>query len=369
MRIFGLGSGFCLLLACVPLLAAADPVPATGYVIDSVGTSLGPISRMTIAPSGFGIFGGDLFATVPSTFHVIRIEPDTGTSSVFATVAGIQAGFLEFAPGGAFGQDLYVSSNMNPTSTGHGLIERIDSTGSVTAFGDPTPPPGPQSYVFGGVGLDFSITGPFGTFLYSGASAGSKSDALSRIGSGGGASTLFADFGSELAGSPTELRFGPGGAFGTDLYVGVGVTGPAAVESGIYRYDAAGTRAAFSTVSTDPVMSGPILGMAFSPGGDFGTDLYACDDGNSILRIDSSGVAEAFVTAISSCGNLAFEADGSAMYFMEAGTETIWRVVASPSVPALQIGMRGLMVAGLMVAGLFTLLATRSTELRAMAGR
>jgi len=362
MRILNLGSGLWLLLALVivsvPLTSAAQPVPASGYAIDPVTTGLGTPIRMAIAPPAFGTFGGDLFVT--SGFQVVRVEPDTGMSSLFATVSGIQAGFLAFGPGGAFGQDLYVSSNMNPSNTSHGLIERIDPTGLVAAFGDPTPPPGPQSYVFGGVGLDFSLTGPFGTFLSTGASAGLLSDALSRIGSAGGAASLFADFGTELAGSPTELRFGPGGAFGTDLYVGMNVaSGGIGVENGIYRYDAAATRVPFSTVSTDPVMSGAILGMTFSPGGAFGNDLYACDSGASILRIDASGVAAPFITAISGCGNLAFEPDGSAMYFMEAGTGTIWRVLEFHPVPAMDVVWQGMVASGLAITGVLALLACR----------
>ncbi|MCR9093857.1 MAG: SMP-30/gluconolactonase/LRE family protein [bacterium] len=320
-------------------VAGAQPVPPLGYVLEPVATGLGDASRIAIAPSGFGAFGGQVFAARPSSDEVLRIDPTTGSVSSFATTIGTTGFFVEFGTGGAFGVDLYVANSVDPASPTEGLVERIDASGVSTVFGNPTPPPGPPSYQFGGVGMAFSDGGAFGTFLYSGTGGGQISDSLSTLPSTGGSSALFADFGSVLNGTPTELRFGSGLlGFGTDLYVGLNVvSGGTGVETGIYRYDSAGGRTPFSLASADPEFTGVPSGLAFAELGAFEGALYACVNGDAIVRIDDTGDVERFVESIGSCSSLAFSEDGQTLYFIDSTTGTLWALRRMPT-PNVSVG-------------------------------
>ncbi len=326
-------------LAGLSGVAHAQPVPPQGYVLEPVASGLGDASRIAIAPSGFGAYGGHVFAARPSSNEVLRIEPSTGAVSSFATTIGSTGYFVEFGTGGAFGEDLYVANSVDPSSPTHGLVERIDATGIATVFGDPTPPPGPPSYQFGGVGMAFSTGGAFGTLLYSGAGGGQISDSLSTLPPSGGGASLFANFGSVMNGTPTELRFGSGLlGFGTDLYVGLNVvSGGIGVETGIYRYDSAGTRTPFSLASADPDFTGVPSGLAFARIGAFGGALYACVNGDAIVRIDSAGGVDRFVESIATCSSLAFSEDGQTLFFVESGAGTLWALRRMPA-PNLSVG-------------------------------
>ena len=336
-------SSFLLLISLLVFggaaVAGAQPVAPLGYQLESVATGLGDASRIAIAPTGFGAFGGQVFAARPSSTEVLRIDPATGSVSSFATTIGTTGFFVEFGTGGAFGSDLYVANSVDPASTSEGLVERIDASGISTVFGNPTPPPGPPSYQFGGVGMAFSDGGAFGTLLYSGTGGGQISDSLSTIPSTGGSSTLFANFGSVLNGTPTELRFGSGLlGFGTDLYVGLNVvSGGTGVETGIYRYDSAGGRTPFSLASTDPEFTGVPSGLAFAELGAFEGALYACVNGDAIVRIDDTGDVERFVESIGSCSSLAFSDDGQTMYFIDSTTGTLWALRRMPT-PNVAVG-------------------------------
>ncbi|MEM9177181.1 MAG: choice-of-anchor Q domain-containing protein, partial [Myxococcota bacterium] len=141
-------------------------------------------------------------------------------------------------------------------------------------------------------------------------------------------------------GTPTELRFGPDRAgFGTDLYVGLSVaaSGATGVESGIYRFDATGTRTTFSLASADPDFTGAPSGLAFSGIGAFGGDLYACVNTDAIVRIDDAGDVDRFVESIGTCSSLAFSDDGQTMFFIESGTGTLWALRQVPP-PNVSIG-------------------------------
>lgn len=304
-----------------------------GFALDPITTSAGAITRIAVAPPGFGAFEGDLFAVRPGTSDLLRIDPATGAVSTFATLSSTTAGHLAFGPGGAFGTNLYVSEAVDPLTGNTGLIERVDALGNVSAFGAPNPPPGPPSYSFGGVGLAFSLTGPFGEALYSGTAAGQISDSLSTLPASGGSASFFADFGSVLNGSPLGLAFGNGGGFGDLLYVAMNhVSGGTGVEDGIYRYTSTASRTALVDETEEPLLAGGVFDLAFSDGPTFGRYLFACVADQQLVRVDVEGVVEPFVTNLAGCANLAFAADGSALYFVETTTETLWRLapLASP---------------------------------------
>ena len=118
------------------------------------------------------------------------------------------------------------------------------------------------------------------------------------------------------------LAFGPGGAWGTDLFVGdcdltslgTGADGPGRIA----RITPAG---AVSTVVQSPLLGGACA-LAFDTGGRFGGDLFAADILNErILRITSAGAVSVFATGfanLAGSGCLAFGADG-ALYVADPG--------------------------------------------------
>src|SRR5207248_986436 len=85
---------------------------------------------------------------------------------------------------------------------------------------------------------------------------------------------------------PSYLAFGPGGGFGTNLYLANSSLPPAP----LLRVDPAGAVSAFPTPGLRAV--GP---LAFGPGGTFGTDLFAVDNSSprTIRKVTPSGAISA----------------------------------------------------------------------------
>ena len=119
------------------------------------------------------------------------------------------------------------------------------------------------------------------------------------------------------------LAFGPGGAWGADLFVadcnltslGTGADGPGRIA----RVSPAG---AVSTVVQNSLLLGACA-LAFDPGGRFGGDLFAADILNErILRVTSAGAVSVFATGLANLagsGCLAFGSDG-ALYVADPGS-------------------------------------------------
>lgn len=136
----------------------------------------------------------------------------------------------------------------------------------------------------------------------------------------GGALTRFAGG----LGGVTGLAFSPGGPFGSDLY--------AATASGtIYRISPAG---AVSVFVSQPLLSGAAA-LAFDPVGAFGRDLFvARTTAQSIVRVTPAGAVSTFATGFSSLAGgdaLAFDRMGD-LYAAESGTPGTARLVKIVSV-------------------------------------
>jgi len=300
-----------VLMTCIsaPLAVAQSPsCPpgfALGFVTDALPTST---LALAVAPPSFGAYPGEIFVVSDALEQVIRVTPK-GSVHEFAT--GIfQATNLSFAPGGAFGTDLYVSANQDSTSFDYGAIWRVNTLGTPTYFGTQTPP-GPLAYRFGAGGIAFSLGGAFGEWLYTGFSGGSLGDGISRVSSTGTTTQLFNLLSGSSGispGAPFGIQFGPGVAgFGSDLYFAYYQSG--GFPGGIYRLKSDGTRSTFSTVCTDPAE------IEFGPGGSFGRDLYVVSRAGAIFRVDSTGTATTFVSGIAGGAfGLAFD-DTLALYF------------------------------------------------------
>lgn len=118
------------------------------------------------------------------------------------------------------------------------------------------------------------------------------------------------------------LAFGPGGAWGTDLLVAdANLTSLAATVDGpgrIARVSAAGV---VSTVLQNPLLLGACA-IAIDPYGRFGGDLFAADILNErILRVTAAGAVSVFATGfanLASSACLAFGSDG-ALYVADPG--------------------------------------------------
>jgi alpha-amylase len=134
---------------------------------------------------------------------------------------------------------------------------------------------------------------------------------------------IYSTFATGIHG-PEALAFGPGGAWGTALYVAdANLTSQGGASSDgagrIVTVDAAGAVAPFVS---DPALLNGASALAFDPGEAFGGDLFAGDVlGERVLRITPGGAVSVFATGFhdltgSSC--VAFGPDG-ALYVADRG--------------------------------------------------
>ncbi|HUU58629.1 MAG TPA: hypothetical protein VMZ50_03720, partial [Phycisphaerae bacterium] len=273
---------------------------------------------------------------------------------------------IAFSPGGAFGYkgQLFVADN----HAGSGTIYRVPEKDKKVVFAAETAG-GPMDIHFAPPGSEF------GAYLY----ALLYPDRLERYDSKGAAERFAAVNRDSLV-----LEFGPGGAWGADLYhldSGRDLGG-----EGVCRWD----RAASSTKVVGQLREN-LLGMAFGPGGRFGNDLYLAFGGwksgytwhrdevsticrlapdgsmreflrspqfqqinqivfdttgdfngslfvtdyaaGKIFEITPDGKVTAFLTGLKltgwHTGDTVFGPDG-ALYVADGGAGTVWRIVASP---------------------------------------
>ena len=123
---------------------------------------------------------------------------------------------------------------------------------------------------------------------------------------------------------PQGLVFGPGGAWGTDLYVAdpnLTAIGASTVDGArrIARVSAAG---AVTTFASDASLLGGVTALAFDTGGRFGGHLYGADVVNErIVQITPAGAVSVFASGFRNLVGpncLTFAADGS-MIVVDAG--------------------------------------------------
>lgn len=349
--------------SCSDGTCSCTPSVSVGQISLVSTFSPGGYEDIAVGPTGFETISGNVFVANRGVFQnlsddsVQRIDPTTGTMSLFATVLG-DTYRLAFGPGGSFGTDLYVSGNRDPLATDYGVISTIDSTGAVTSKGSPSMPPAHQ---YGAVGVAFSGGGPFGAYLYSGTSGGSAGDAITRIpiapaAAGTPGAELFHNFGN-INGSPTGLAFGPGAnGFTTDLYVGVASNVPgAAVPSGIYKLDSAGSRTSVATETTSSLITA-INDIEFSPpGSHFPSGLYVVDAGGSVLRVQANGTVEAIVTGLNAPSGIAFDGP-TRLYVLDRGAGRLYSIQA-PDVAIPAVSTWGTVTLMILIATAGSLLA------------
>jgi hypothetical protein len=158
--------------------------------------------------------------------------------------------------------------------------------------------------------------GAFGDFVYLCDPSGNR---VSRLGAGGSPVT----FAGSING-PEGLAFGPGGPWGTDLYVSDANLGSVSSSTNgagrIVRLSSAG---AATTLVTDPGLLNGASALAFDPVGRLGGDLFVADIlSERILRVTPGGLVTVFATGFGNLSGsqcLAFGADG-ALYVADAGS-------------------------------------------------
>ncbi len=144
-------------------------------------------------------------------------------------------------------------------------------------------------------------------------------DRVVRLGAGGALET----FATGINGG-NGLAFGPGGAWGADLYVsdadlsslGTSADGPGRIA----RVTAGG---AVSALATDPGLLGGAAGLAFDPYGAFEGNLYVADIlGDRVIQVTPAGEVSLFASGFKNLSGphcLAFGADG-ALYVADPGS-------------------------------------------------
>ena len=140
---------------------------------------------------------------------------------------------------------------------------------------------------------------------------------------------------------PEALAFGPGGAWGSALYVAdanlTALGGSSAASDGAGRIVVVDAVGAVTTFVANPALLGGAAALAFDTGGAFGGDLFAADVLNErVLRITPGGAVNVFATGFadldgSSC--LTFGPDG-ALVVADHGTGNgqVIRIAAASSV-------------------------------------
>ncbi|MEM9067318.1 MAG: hypothetical protein AAGE52_02390 [Myxococcota bacterium] len=200
---------------------------------------------------------------------ILAVSPDGSSVSTLGNAT--EPGEIEFGPGGAWGGQLYVPAR-----------ERADAV----------------------------MPNPFEVYRYD--ATGMRTRVAITVG------------GAPLVGA-FVLEFGPGGALGTDLYVGTVMdTGfsPGSIPA-IYRVAADGTATEITRGFRPFGIAAPAM-----TAGPFGEFLYV-SNGTGITRVDADGTAEMFAETLTATASLRFGPDGS-LYLAEPGEPRVLQISPCP---------------------------------------
>ena len=216
-----------------------------------------------------------------------------------------------FHPGGVYGANLFV------TEYGTDTVSKINPAGDRSVLS--TEVNYPVAILFG--------HGAFGNHLYVGESYTTDGNIV-RVAPTGVKTT----FASGID-SPLDMVWGPGGAFGSDLYV------TSANANKIVTVSAAGAVSDFLSNLDRPTV------LAFSPGGTFGEYLYVTNtDDGQVVRIDANKNVDVFVTDLPRPIGLAFGYNtpfGDFLYISDKKTGKILKISPSGTVSTFANGFDG----------------------------
>lgn len=232
-----------------------------------------------------------------------------GTTSAFGQLVMVESGFkteelppgvgakeIECSPGGIWGPYVYVADSSA------GKIERIDFNDNVSVFA--TGCNFPRGLAFGpGPGNDF------GDFLFVGERFGNR---ISKLDVLGNKSTF------DLINDPGGLAFDPTGNCGDELFVAGAFSGP------IVTISSSATQTFFAATTSNYIK--------FGPGGAWGTELYTTVYGPNagISKVACNGAVSSFVTGFTTPEGFDWASPGGIwdgdLFVTDVFTGEVWRV-------------------------------------------
>lgn len=301
-------------VAAVAAVVTATPsvaaTPAAGFTVSTFysGPLVSRPNHLLFSPAGDLIVaergpvdGGTLDGSI------VSIDP-AGNATVLVGSGLADPRGTAFGPGSTtWGTDLYIADhNFNTGSGVFGEVFRFQSGGLTPLQFDRFWDNGdfasdPSRLVFGtggGFGTDLFVVDPSGP---TSASSGGGTGGVHRF--TGIASQSDLVYGAPLI-SPDDVAFGPGGGFGSDLYV-------ADVDAdAVVTVDAGGTLSPFAAGLNPAAIS-------FGTGGALGTDLYV-HEGDKISAVDAAGDVRTVVGGlVPSFAGVAVAPAGSCVYYIE----------------------------------------------------
>jgi Tol biopolymer transport system component len=288
---------------------ACDTAP--GFAVDTfyAGPPLDRPDHIVFSPSG-DLVVANRGATDGGTLDgsVVTIDP-AGNAAVLIGGGLADPMGLAYGNGSAvWGSDLYIADhNFNTGSGVFGEVFRHAGGGVLVPLqfrrswdnGDVASDPSRLAFgMGGGFGTDLFVVDPSGP---TGAGGEGGTGGVHRFAAPAVQTTLA--YGPPFV-SPFDIAFGPGGAFGTDLYV-------AEYEiDTIFTVDAAGSISEFTTDVNAQTFT-------FGVGGPLGTSLYV-HEGDRISRVDASGNVTTLITGIApTAGGIAVDATGTCLYYID----------------------------------------------------
>jgi hypothetical protein len=369
---------FSTLLFATTLPFLAPPVDAqtvaAGFTVEPfsdigafVSPGGGPIG-IAVGPAG-GSFGLDVYVSV---YHsgieddvILRLTP-AGTPSAFATLAPESDPFsIEFPEvGSAFDGFLYVSANNRDFGTATdcgGIIQRVDPLGVVTdwtlglsSIVDCQSRPGNQQAFTEPASMAFATTIAVGDGFPAELYVANFADPPFDVGRVNASSSVVAFASDGLHGPPysgagilaTDLAFGTGGGFGTDLYLADEDAGCDCIRT----VDSAGVLSApFATLASRP------LAIEFAPPGAFGGLLYVALANGEIHAVGTNGSSQVFASGFAfaavSWDAIGFAPDGGALFVTDFDNDRVFRIAPIVVVVPTVLGP-GVIVLVLLVSGL-----------------
>lgn len=251
------------------------PVVPPGYFVEAYVTGLQNVNAIAFSPGGSFGYAGQLFVgdSRPNPGTIYRV-PNKGNKIFFASAASSEPRSLEFAPlGSSFGSFLYCSDAYT--------IQKYDSSGARSWFAN--------IHAFGW-DLAFAPDGRFRNNLFHADGWEPAGEAVREwIPDGSQAPPVYTER-EETSG----LAFGPGGAFGEDLYIAFVYS----QRSG-YPYSAIG-RVTPEGVLTEWLVSeqfGYTNQLAFDTGGHFRGNLFLSDYKHDVIwEIEPNGNISLFAS-------------------------------------------------------------------------
>jgi hypothetical protein len=327
----------------------ANVVLQPGFKCKAVVTLPKGPTCLVLAPEGSS-FGPAIYVGINPGFErgpdvIYKITPD-GTVSEFAKLPGESDPCdLEFPPAGSpYGDFLYVSANNLDRRYGGdygGTILRISPDGKVEYF---TPvglqPEGKPLGLGEPAGIAFGPGGAFGTSLYVANSSDPPCD-IARVDASGNVEVFMSDgetgYGYGMALGPSYLDFGPGKPFTSKLY--------------FTDYPTSSVRSADSSGGfSPPWVRLPFLrkriypaALKFSPGGAFGKGLYVAMRHN-IYRVYPDGKFTLFATGFEWLGGdcMQFSPSEDALFVVDNVDYSLFKITrADPAVAEDSIVIRG----------------------------